>query len=161
MPIAIGARLPDATFKVMTEKGPADMKTADIFNGKTVALFAVPGAFTPTCHAKHMPNFLQNVAALKAKGVDTIACTAVNDIFVLTEWAKTQNAAGKITMLADGSAAFAKAIGVEADLSGPGLGIRSRRYAMLVKDGVVKALNLEDAPGKMEKSSAEELMKSL
>jgi peroxiredoxin len=161
MPIAIGQKLPDATFKIMTEKGPADAKTADVFSGKTVALFAVPGAFTPTCHAKHMPNFVQNLDALKKKGVDTIACTAVNDVFVLTEWAKANSATGKITMLADGSGNFAKAIGMDVDLGMAGLGIRSRRYAMLVKDGVVKAVNVEEAPGKMEKSSAEELMKAL
>ena len=159
--IAVGSRLPDVTFKVMTDKGPADMKTAEIFGGKTVALFAVPGAFTPTCHAKHIPSFIANIDNLKAKGVDTIACTAVNDVFVLNEWSKATGSGGKITMLADGGAAFVKAIGLDVDLSGPGLGIRSRRYAMLVKDGVVKALNVEDAPGKMEKSSAEELLKAL
>ena len=159
--IAVGSPLPDVTFKVMTDKGPADMKTAEFFGGKTVAIFAVPGAFTPTCHAKHVPSFVANYDALKAKGVDTVACTSVNDVFVLNEWSKATNSQGKITMLADGGAAFVKAIGLDVDLSGPGLGVRSRRYAMLVKDGVVKALNIEDAPGKMEKSSAEELLKAL
>ena len=158
--IAVGARLPDVTFKVMTDKGPADMKTAEIFGGKTVALFAVPGAFTPTCHAKHVPSYVANHDALKAKGVDTIACTAVNDIFVLNEWSKSTGSQGKITMLADGAGAFAKAIGTELDLSAAGLGVRSRRYAMLVKDGVVTAFNLEEG-GKYEKSSAEDLLKSL
>ena len=158
--IAVGARLPDVSFKVMTDKGPADMKTADIFGGKTVALFAVPGAFTPTCHAKHVPSYVANHDALKAKGVDTIACTAVNDIFVLNEWSKSTGSQGKITMLADGAGAFAKAIGTELDLSAAGLGVRSRRYAMLVKDGVVTAFNLEEG-GKYEKSSAEDLLKSL
>jgi peroxiredoxin len=161
MPIAVGQRVPDATFKVMTDNGPADLKSSDLFNGKTVALFAVPGAFTPTCHAKHVPSFLANYDALKAKGVDTIACTSVNDVFVMTEWSKASNATGKITFLADGGAAFAKAIGMDVDLTAPGLGIRSKRYAMLVKDGVVKAFNAEEAPGKMEKSSAEELLKAL
>ena len=159
--ITVGSHLPDVTFKVMTDKGPADMKTAEIFGGKTVVLFAVPGAFTPTCHAKHVPSYVANHDALKAKGVDTIACTSVNDVFVLNEWSKATGSQGKITMLADGGAAFVKAIGLDVDLSGPGLGIRSRRYAMLVKDGVVKALNIEEAPGKMEKSSAEELLKAL
>jgi glutaredoxin/glutathione-dependent peroxiredoxin len=158
--IAVGSRLPDVTFKVMTDKGPADMKTSEIFGGKTVALFAVPGAFTPTCHAKHVPSYVANHDALKAKGVDTIACTAVNDVFVLGEWSKSTGSAGKITMLADGAGAFAKAIGAELDLTANGLGVRSRRYAMLVKDGVVKAFNLEEG-GKYEKSSAEELLKAL
>jgi glutaredoxin/glutathione-dependent peroxiredoxin len=158
--IAVGSRLPDVTFKVMTDKGPADMKTAEIFGGKTVALFAVPGAFTPTCHAKHIPSYISNHDALKAKGVDTIACTAVNDVFVLNEWSKATGSAGKITMLADGAGAFSKAIGAELDLTANGLGVRSRRYAMLVKDGVVTAFNLEEG-GKFEKSSAEELLKAL
>jgi glutaredoxin/glutathione-dependent peroxiredoxin len=158
--IAVGSRLPDVTFKVMTDKGPADMKTAEIFGGKTVALFAVPGAFTPTCHAKHVPSYVANHDALKAKGVDTIACTAVNDVFVLNEWSKATGSAGKITMLADGAGAFSKAIGAELDLTANGLGVRSRRYAMLVKDGVVTAFNLEEG-GKYEKSSAEELLKAL
>ena len=158
--IAVGSRLPDVTFKVMTDKGPADMKTSEIFGGKTVALFAVPGAFTPTCHAKHVPSYVANHDALKAKGVDTIACTAVNDVFVLNEWSKATGSAGKITMLADGAGAFSKAIGAELDLSAAGLGVRSRRYAMLVKDGVVTAFNLEEG-GKYEKSSAEDLLKAL
>ena len=158
--IAVGSRLPDVSFKVMTDKGPADMKTAEIFGGKTVALFAVPGAFTPTCHAKHVPSYVANHDALKAKGVDTIACTAVNDVFVLNEWSKATGSQGKITMLADGGAAFTKAIGAELDLTANGLGVRSRRYAMLVKDGVVAAFNLEEG-GKYEKSSAEELLKAL
>lgn len=161
MPIAVGSKLPDTTFMVMAEGGPAAKKTADIFAGKTVALFAVPGAFTPTCHAKHLPNFIENIDALKAKGVDTVACTSVNDVFVLNEWGKSQGAHGKITFLADGSAHFAKAVGLDVDLGERGLGTRSRRYAMLVKDGVVKALNIEEVPSKMEKSSATELLKSL
>ena len=158
--IAVGSRLPDVSFKVMTDKGPADMKTAEIFGGKTVALFAVPGAFTPTCHAKHVPSYVANHDALKAKGVDPIACTAVNDVFVLNEGSKATGSQGKITMLADGGAAFTKAIGAELDLTANGLGVRSRRYAMLVKDGVVAAFNLEEG-GKYEKSSAEELLKAL
>jgi peroxiredoxin len=161
MPIAVGTKLPETTFMVMVEGGPTPKKTADIFAGKTVALFAVPGAFTPTCHAKHLPSFIENIGALKAKGVDTIACTAVNDVFVLNEWGKSQDALGKILFLADGSAQFAKAVGLDVDLGERGLGIRSRRYAMLVKDGVVAALNIEEVPSKMEKSSATELLKSL
>ena len=159
--IKVGDKLPDATFMTMSADGPKPMTTAEMFDGKKVALFAVPGAFTPTCHAKHVPSYVGNHDALKAKGVDTIACTSVNDVFVLNEWSKATGSAGKITMLADGGAAFVKAIGLDVDLSANGLGVRSRRYAMLVKDGVVKALNVEDAPGKMEKSSAEELLKAL
>ena len=161
MQIAIGTKLPDVTFTVMTEGGPAAKKTAELFAGKTVALFAVPGAFTPTCHAKHLPSFIEGLDALKKKGVDMVACTAVNDVFVLNEWSKAQNAHGKITFLADGSALFAKSVGLEIDLTERGLGVRSKRYAMLVKDGVIKALNVEEVPSKMEKSSAAELLKAL
>jgi peroxiredoxin len=134
------------------------MTTDEIFAGKTVALFAVPGAFTPTCTAKHLPSYIDNVGALKAKGVDTIACVAVNDAFVLSAWAKGQEADGKIVMLADGLGTFTKALGLEFDGSGAGLGIRSKRYSMLVKDGVVKVLNVEASPGVMEVSGADKLL---
>ena len=157
MAIKVGDRLPDAKFTVMGADGPTAKTSADVFAGKKVALFAVPGAYTPTCHLNHMPGFVSRVAELKAKGIDTIACTAVNDIFVLSNWAKDTGAAGKIEILADGSADFAKAIGLEIDLSGFGLGLRSKRYAMLVDDGVVKVLNIEDSPPLAEKSSAEAL----
>lgn len=157
MPIKVGDKLPDATFTTMTAEGPKPMTTAEVFGGKKVALFAVPGAYTPTCHKAHMPGFVSRAAELKAKGFDTIACTAANDIFVLSAWSKDTGADGKIVMLADGSADFAKKIGLEIDLTARGMGVRSQRYAMAVENGVVKVLNIEDAPGKAEVSSAETL----
>ena len=157
MTIKVGDRLPDAKFTVMGADGPTAKTVKDVFSGKKVALFAVPGAYTPTCHKSHMPGFVDRVGELKAKGIDAIACTAVNDIFVLTNWANDTGATGKIEMLADGSGDFAKAIGLEIDLSGFGLGLRSKRYAMLVDDGVVKVLNVEDSPPIAEKSSAANL----
>lgn len=157
MTIKVGDKIPDAKFTVMGPEGPAPRTTAEVFKGKKVALFAVPGAYTPTCHKNHMPGFVDRVDVLKAKGVDTIACTAVNDIFVLTNWSKDTGAAGKIEMLADGSGDFAKAIGLDIDLSAFGLGIRSKRYAMMVEDGVVKILNVEDKTPVAEQSSAETL----
>ena len=161
MTIAVGDRLPAATFKVRTPDGLADLTTDELFAGKTVALFAVPGAFTPTCSAKHLPSYLDNFDALKAKGVDTVACVAVNDAFVLSAWAKGLEADGKIVMLADGLATFTKALGLDFDGSGAGLGTRSKRYAMLVKDGVVTALNIEASPGVMEVSGADKLLAAL
>lgn len=159
MTIKVGDRLPDAKFMTMGPEGPAAKTTADIFTGKTVALFAVPGAFTPTCHKAHMPGFVDRVGELHAKGIDTIACTAVNDVFVMDEWSKATGSKDKILMLTDDSAAFAKSIGLDIDLNGPGigLGVRSKRYAMLVKDGVVKVLNVDDSPPVHDKSSAETL----
>src|SRR5690348_16129010 len=146
MPIKVGDKLPNATFRVMTAEGPKPRTTDEIFKGKKVALFAVPGAFTPTCNNLHMPSFLNNAAAIKAKGVDTIAVTGVNDVFVMEAWKKSTNAGGKIEFLADGNGEFAKAIGMDFDASGNGLGVRSKRYSMLVEDGKVTKLNLEDAP---------------
>jgi glutaredoxin/glutathione-dependent peroxiredoxin len=157
MSIKIGDKLPDVSFTVMTADGPKPVTTADIFGGKKVALFAVPGAYTPTCHKQHMPGFVERAAELKAKGYATVACTAVNDIFVLSNWANDTGAAGNIEMLADGSADFAKKLGLEIDLTARGLGVRSKRYAMAVDNGVVTILNVEDAPPQHEKSSAETL----
>lgn len=157
MTIKVGDRLPDATFTAMGPDGPKAIKTADVFAGKKVALFAVPGAYTPTCHQKHLPGFLSHLDELAGNGVDTIACTAVNDIFVLDYWAKDTGAMDKILMLADGSAAFATAIGLQVDLTSRGMGVRSKRYAMLVDDGVVKVLNIEDVPSDHDKSSAQTL----
>lgn len=154
MTIEVGSRLPEATFTVMGEDGPKAMTTSEYFTGRKVALFAVPGAYTPTCHKAHMPGFVERIGELKAKGIDAVACTAVNDIFVLSHWAKDTGADGKVMMLADGSAEFAKKLGLEIDLTGRGLGVRSKRYAMLVDNGVVKVLNVEDAPPQHEKSSA-------
>lgn len=162
MPIKVGDRLPNATFTVMTADGPKPLSTDDVFKGKKVILFAVPGAFTPTCHKNHLPGFLQNADAIKAKGVNAIAVTGVNDVFVMEAWKKDTGAQGKIDyFLADGSAAFAKALGLTSDLTERGLGVRSQRYAMVVEDGVVKTLNVEDAPGKADVSGADNLMKSL
>ena len=159
MTIKAGDKLPDAKFMTMGPEGPAAKTTADIFAGKKVALFAVPGAFTPTCHQQHLPGFLARIDELKKKGVDTIACTAVNDVFVMDEWSKATGSAGKIVMLTDDSAAFAKAIGLDIDLTGAGigLGVRSKRYAMMVEDGVVKVLNVDESPPVHDKSSAEAL----
>ena len=154
MAIKVGDKIPEATFTTMTAEGPKPMTTAELFGGKKVALFAVPGAYTPTCHKSHMPGFVERVDELKKKGFDTIACTSVNDVFVLSQWAKDTGAAGKIQMLADGSADFAKKLGLEMDLGARGLGMRSKRYAMAVDNGVVKILNVEEAPGSVEKSSA-------
>ena len=161
MTIKVGDKLPDATFVVMTSDGPSPKTTAEAFGGKKVALFAVPGAFTPTCQQQHMPGFVARVDELKSKGVDTIACTAVNDVFVMTQFAKDTGAEGKILMLADGNAEFAKKLGLEVDLSGFGLGLRSKRYAMLVDDGVVKILNVEDAPPDHDVSSAATLCSTI
>lgn len=157
MPIQIGDKLPDATFMVMTAEGPKPMTTADVFGGKKVALFAVPGAYTPTCHKQHMPGFVGRAAELKAKGFDAVACTAVNDVFVLANWAQDSGAAGNITMLADGSADFAKKLGLDMDLTARGMGVRSRRYSMAVDNGVVTVLNVEELGPNFGASSAETL----
>lgn len=159
MAIKVGDRLPNATFFIMGADGPKSLTTDEIFKGKKVVLFAVPGAFTPTCHKNHLPSYVQNLAALKTKGVDTIALVAVNDVFVLDAWKKAANAEG-IEFLSDGNAEFAKMLGLDLDATGRGLGIRSQRYAMLVEDGLVKVLNIEDAPSKADVSTAESLMKA-
>ncbi len=161
MPIKVGDRLPEAKFRVMGPDGPAWKTTDEVFKGKKVVLFAVPGAFTPTCSNNHLPGFLQNADAIKAKGVDTIAVTGVNDVFVFDAWKKATGAGGKIEFLADGNGDFAKALDLAMDGSVAGLGTRSKRYAMLVEDGVVKKLNIEDAPGKAENSGAENLLKQM
>ncbi len=155
MSLNIGDRLPDATFRTVTPEGVKELSTADVFAGKKVVLFAVPGAFTGVCHKMHMPGYVANHDAIKAKGVDTIACVAVNDQFVLDAWAQASGATGKILMLADGNGTFTKAVGLEFDGSGFGLGTRSRRYAAVVEDGVVTDLKVEDSPGTVSVSSAE------
>ena len=159
--IKVGDRLPNATFMTMTADGPKPQSTDDIFKGKKVVLFAVPGAFTPTCDKNHLPGFLTNADAIKGKGIDTIAVTGVNDVFVMNAWKKASGAEGKVEFLADGSANFAKALGLSIDLGERGLGTRSQRYSMVVEDGVVKSLNLEEAPGKADVSGAENLLKGL
>jgi glutaredoxin/glutathione-dependent peroxiredoxin len=160
MAIKVGDRVPNGTFTVMTADGPKAKTTDELFKGKKVVLFAVPGAFTPTCHKNHLPGFVKNAAAIKAKGIDTIAVTGVNDVFVMDAWKKASGS-DSIDFLADGSGNWAKALGMTLDLSGRGLGVRSQRYAMIVDDGVVKTLNIEDAPGKADISGADNLLKSL
>jgi glutaredoxin/glutathione-dependent peroxiredoxin len=160
MAIKVGDRVPEAKFRVMSADGPAWKTTDEVFKGKKVVLFAVPGAFTPTCHKNHLPGFLQNADTIKGKGIDTIAVTGVNDVFVMEAWKSATGAGGKIEFLADGNGDFAKAIDMTLDGSGNGLGLRSKRYAMVVEDGVVKTLNVEEAPGKADLSSAENLLKS-
>jgi glutaredoxin/glutathione-dependent peroxiredoxin len=161
MAIKVGDHIPEAKFRVMTADGPAWKTSDEVFKGRKVVLFAVPGAFTPTCHKNHLPGFLQHGDAIRAKGVDEIAVTAVNDVFVMTEWKKASGADGKIEFLADGNGDFAKALDLTIDASAGGLGTRSKRYSMLVENGVVKQLNVEDAPGKVELSGAEVLLKQL
>ena len=160
MSIQVGDRLPDATFKVMTENGPSDVTTSALCSGKKVVIFALPGAFTPTCSAKHLPGFIRNASQLRDKGVDTIACLSVNDAFVMGAWGKDQGAGSDVVMLADGNADFTKAIGLELDASGFGMGTRSQRYAVVADDGVVSALHVE-APGAFEVSSAEAVLGTL
>lgn len=161
MPIKVGDTIPNSRFRVTTAEGPAWRTTDEVFKGKKVVLFGVPGAFTGTCHKSHLPGFVQNAAAIKAKGVDMIAVTAVNDHFVMDAWKDASGADGKVEFLADGNGEFAKAIDLAFDGSGNGLGTRSRRYCMVVQDGVVKTLNIEEAPGKVDVSSAENLLKGL
>lgn len=158
--IKIGDRVPSAEFNVMTADGQQKMSTDVIFSGRKVVLFAVPGAFTPTCSMNHLPGFLANVDAIRAKGVDTVACTAVNDVHVMNAWGKHSGVDGKIMMLADGNGSFARAVGLNVDLTLPGMGERSRRYSMIVEDGVVKALNVEDKPG-VNVSGAETILTQL
>ena len=158
MTIAVGDKIPDVKLMVPGESGPQPVQTADFFKGKRVALFSVPGAFTPTCSAKHLPGYVQNAAALKAKGIDEIACTAVNDAFVMGAWNRADGS-NDIAMLADGSGDFAKALGLELDLSGGGLGKRGQRFSMVVDDGKVEQLNIE-AAGEFKVSAAEHMLSS-
>ena len=160
MTIQVGDRLPQATFRVMTSDGPAPRTTDDVFKDRKVVLVAVPGAFTPTCHRNHLPGYVQKAQEIKAKGVDAIAVTSVNDVFVMDAWAKASGADG-LEFLADGNGDFAKAVGLAMDGTGFGLGVRSKRYAMVVDDGVVQTLNLEDAPSKADVSGAENLLRGL
>ena len=160
MTIKVGDRLPSVKLKQLTADGMKDVVTDQHFAGKKAVLFAVPGAFTPTCSAKHVPSFVNHAEALKAKGIDLIACVAVNDAFVMSAWGKDQHADGKVEMLADGNGDFTKAIGLDADFSGFGLGLRSQRYALVLDDGVVTVLNVEK-PGAYEVSSAEAILQAL
>ena len=160
MTIKAGDKLPEATFMTSGPDGNTPVTTDDVFKGKTVALFAVPGAFTPTCSAKHLPGFKEKAAEFKAKGVDAIACTSVNDVFVMKAWAKDQGISDEVLMLADGNGAFAKAIGLDFHVSKAGMGTRSKRYSAIVKDGVVTTLNIEE-PGQFEVSSADYMLGQL
>lgn len=160
MTIKVGDRVPTTTFIKATENGPEPVNSEEYFAGRKVALFSVPGAFTPTCSAKHLPGYVEKADELKAKGVDEIACTAVNDAFVMGAWGKSANADNNVTMLADGNGAFAKAVGLEMDGSKFGLGTRGQRFSMLVNDGVVEQLHVE-APGEFKVSSAEHLIETL
>jgi len=160
MTIAKGDKIPSAKLRTLTSDGPKDITTDEIFAGKTVVLFGLPGAFTPTCSAKHLPGFIEKFDALAAKGVDAIACVSVNDAFVMGAWGKSQNAEGKVQMLADGNADFAKALGLDADFSAYGMGTRSKRFALIAKDGVVQEVNVE-AQGAFEVSSADYVLGQL
>jgi peroxiredoxin len=161
MTIKVGDKIPESKFRVMGAEGPAWKSTDEVFKGKKVALFAVPGAFTGTCHKMHMPSITLNANAIKAKGVDTIAVTAVNDAFVMQAWKRDTDQKDQVEFLADGNADFAKSIGLEVDFSAGGMGVRSRRYSMLVEDGVVKKLNIEEKPGTVEVSGGDTLLEQL
>lgn len=158
MTINVGDQIPDATLMKLTDKGPAPVNTTEFFKDRKVVLFALPGAFTPTCSNQHLPGFVLNADELKAKGVDEIACLSVNDAFVMGAWGKAQGTEGKVTMLGDGNAEFTKKLGLDFDGSGFGMGTRSLRYSMLVENGVVKTLNRETNPGEAKASGAETML---
>jgi glutaredoxin/glutathione-dependent peroxiredoxin len=160
MTIKAGDQMPAGTFKRMTKEGPKDLSTAELFKGKLVVLFSVPGAFTPTCDAKHLPGFVQLADQLQAKGVDTIACMAVNDVFVMNAWGKASGVGDKILMLADGNGEYAKALGLELDAKGYGMGTRGQRFAIVVKDGTATRVDIE-APGQFKVSAAEAVLAAL
>jgi glutaredoxin/glutathione-dependent peroxiredoxin len=160
MTIKAGEPMPKGTFKRMTADGPRDLTTDELFKGKKVVLFSVPGAFTPTCDAKHLPGFVQNAEALKGKGVDTLACMAVNDVFVMNAWGKSAGTGDKVLMLADGNGDYAKALGLTMDASKFGMGLRGQRFAILVEDGIARKVHVE-APGEFKVSSAEHMLANL
>jgi peroxiredoxin len=160
MTIGVGDRIPNTTLIKATPEGPQPVNSDEFFNGRTVALFSVPGAFTPTCSARHLPGFVEKAEEFKARGVDEVACTAVNDAFVLGAWSDSAGAADKVTMLADGNGDFAKAVGLTMDGSKFGMGARGQRYSMLVRDGVVEQLNVEE-PGAFNVSSADYMLERL
>lgn len=161
MTIGIGDKLPDLTLKVVTADGPVDKSTAEVFGGKKVVLFGVPGAFTGVCSGNHLPGYLDNLDAIKAKGVDEVICLAVNDASVMKAWATHTGSLGKLGFIADGSDVFTKAVGLEIDLNAFGMGVRSKRYSAIVEDGVVKSLNIEDTPGTAVASGAAKILEQL
>ncbi len=160
MTISVGDKIPNATVMMATEEGPNQVQTSDVFGAGKIALFSLPGAFTPTCSAKHLPGFVTKADEFKAKGVDKIVCMSVNDAFVMNAWAKDQNAGGIVEMLADGNGDFARALGLTMDGTGFGMGERAQRFSMVIEDGVVKHLNIEE-PGAFDVSSAEHMLAQL
>jgi glutaredoxin/glutathione-dependent peroxiredoxin len=160
MAIKAGERMPQGTLKTMTKDGPKDVSTADLFKGKKVVLFSLPGAFTPTCDAKHLPGFVQQAGALKGKGIDTVACMAVNDVFVMNAWGKHSNVGDSVLMLADGNGEYAKALGLTMDGSRFGMGTRGQRFAVVVDDGVAEQVYIEQ-PGEFKVSAAEHILQNL
>ena len=158
--IEVGHKIPSVTIKQATAEGASDVDPAQLFAGKKVVMFTLPGAFTPTCSQKHLPGYVQDLPKLKAKGIDMIACLSVNDAFVMKAWAEQHDALGKIVMLADGSAAFAKALGIDGDFGKFGMGVRAQRGVMMIDDGVVKSIDME-APGKFEVSSSDACLRKL
>jgi glutaredoxin/glutathione-dependent peroxiredoxin len=161
MAIQAGDRMPEGNFGLMTAEGPGAVSSGDLFSGKKVVLFSVPGAFTPACSSTHLPGFIKQAGAIKAKGVNTIACIAVNDVFVMNAWGKDQGAGDKVMMLADGNAVYTKALGLELDASGFGMGIRGQRFAIVVEDGVATQVHCEAAPSEVKESSAENILSNL
>ena len=161
MTIKVGDKVPSVTLRQITPEGPKEVSSDEFFRGKKVVLFAVPGAFTPACSQRHLPGYVDKAADIKMKGIDEVACVAVNDAAVMGAWGKDQKTEGKVTMLADGSGDFVRALGLELDLTKGGLGMRSKRYSMLVDNGVVKSLNVEAQPGQVDASSAETMLKAL
>jgi peroxiredoxin len=161
MAIKVGDKVPSGAFGIMKSEGPGSISTDDLFKGKRVVLFSVPGAFTPTCSKTHLPGFVQNASALKAKGIDTVACMAVNDVFVMDAWGKSSGAEGKVMMLADGNATYTKALGLDLDAAGFGMGTRGQRFALVVKDGVVEKVMVEPSAGQCTISGGESVLSNL
>lgn len=161
MAIAVGDRLPDANFQTMAESGSLTKSTQEVFGQKKIVLFAVPGAYTPTCHLKHLPGYIQNYDTFKDRGIDEVACISVNDVFVLDNWSMDTGAKGRILFLADGSCLFTRAIGLENDSTERGMGFRSKRYSMLIDDRIVKCLNIDEVRGDISQSSAERMLEMI
>lgn len=161
MSIKVGDKMPEGRFTVMGDSGPGSLSTSELFSGKKVVLFSVPGAFTPTCSREHLPGYIEQADAFRARGVDTVACMAVNDVFVMEAWANATGAGDKVLLLADGNGDYARALGMDFDGSGFGLGTRGMRFAMLVDDGVVSALFAEESPGELKASAADRVLAAL